>query len=358
MPPGLPEAGTLYVSPPLAHTRGTFRRLLWESGLPFGDPTEDVLAVEVSPVGLKHLSELLLDNLSEMELRDCKALLVEKGSTFGLEMLPRMQDLATLVATLSGDWLLDMMREDRLAVHFQPIVSASNPSEVFAHECLLRGLDEEGALVSPGPMFEVARGAGLLFNLDRAARIKAITEASRLGLESNVFINFNPTSIYDPVYCLRSTIGAIERSDLSPDRIVFEITESDYVKDGRHLRNILDFYRRSGFKVALDDLGAGYSSLNLLAALRPDFVKLDAHLVQDVDHDPYRAVIASKLLELAKDLGVCVIAEGVETEEQWRWLSENGADLAQGYLFTRPASPPLPVPDKFAQPEPLSRVDR
>lgn len=83
------------------------------SGLPFGDPIQDVLAVEVSPVHLKRLSELLLDNLSETELRDCKALLVEKGSTFGLGMLSRMQDLGTLVATVRGGWLLDMMREDR-----------------------------------------------------------------------------------------------------------------------------------------------------------------------------------------------------------------------------------------------------
>jgi EAL domain-containing protein (putative c-di-GMP-specific phosphodiesterase class I) len=182
-------------------------------------------------------------------------------------------------------------------------------------------------------------------------------EASRLGLESDIFINFNPTSIYDPAYCLKSTIGAIERSELSSDRVVFEITESEYVRDDRHLRNILDFYRRSGFKIALDDLGAGCSSLNLLAALRPDFVKLDARLDQDVDHGYYRAAIASKLLELAKDLAICVIAEGVETEEQWRWLSDNGADLAQGYLFARPVFPPLPISVKFAQPEPLSRVD-
>ncbi len=95
--------------------------------------------------------------------------------------------------------------------------------------------------------------------------------------------------------------------------------------------------------MALDDLGAGYSSLNLLASLRPDFVKLDVGLVRDVDRDPYRTAIAAKLLDLAKDLGVIVVAEGVETEEQWRWLVAHGADLAQGFFFARPASPP-PVP--------------
>ncbi len=343
LPPSLPEAGFLYVAPPTAHTRGRLRRLLWESGLPFGDPVGDILAVEVVPEGLQGLSGLLSNGLSEMELRGCKAVLVEKNAAFGLGMLSRMQDLATLTATVSGGWLLDMMREDRLAVHFQPIVPAADPGAVFAYECLLRGLDREGALVSPGPMFEAARGAGLLFNLDRAARIKAIREASGLGLESNIFINFNPTSIYDPASCLKSTMTAIEESGLSHERIVFEVTESEHARDDRHLRNILDFYRKSGFRIALDDLGAGYGSLNLLAALRPDFVKLDAGLIRDVDHDPYRAAIASKLLELAKALGVTVIAEGVETEEQWRWLLDNGADFVQGFFFARPAFPP-PLP--------------
>ena len=343
LPPDLPEAGILYLAPPLAHTRGTLRRILWESGLPFGDPLEDVLAIEVAPEGLRSLSDLLVDGLGETELRDCKAVLVEEGSVFGLGTLPRMQDLATLTAVVRGEWLLRMLREDRLAVHFQPIVSATNPEEVFAYECLLRGLDEGGGLVSPGSMFGVARRAGLLFNLDGVARIKAIEAASGLGLEQNVFINFNPTSIYDPAYCLRSTMGAIERSDLPPGRIVFEVTESERVGDDKHLRKILDFYRKSGFKVALDDLGAGYSSLNLLASLRPDFVKLDVGLVKDVDCDPYRATVAAKLLELAKDLGVIVVAEGVETEEQWHWLVAHGAHLVQGFFFAEPASPP-PVP--------------
>ncbi len=284
LPTGWPEDGVLYLAPPLAHTRGTLRRLLWESGLSFGDPSDHILAVEIVPEGLRSLCELLLDGLSETELKGCRSILVEKGSAFGPGMLSRMQDLATLTAAVRGEWLLDMLREDRLAVHFQPIVSATNPGKVFAYECLLRGLDREGTLVSPGRMFDAARSAGLLFNLDRAARIKAIGEAS--GLKQNVFINFNLTSICDPAYCLRSTIGAIEQSNLSPDRIIFEVAEGEEVKDDEHLRNILDFYRKSGFRVALDDLGAGYNSLNLLADLRPDFVKLDVGLIRDLDRDP------------------------------------------------------------------------
>ena len=110
------------MAPPLAHTRGTLKRLLWQSGLPYGD----VLAVEVTPESLKRLSKFSLDGLSEAELKDCRAMIVEKGSAFNLSVIPRMQDLAALTAVVRGEWLLDMLREDRLAVHFQPIVSAAD----------------------------------------------------------------------------------------------------------------------------------------------------------------------------------------------------------------------------------------
>ena len=343
LPPEPPEKGVLYVAPPLAHTRGTLRRLLWGSDLPFGDPLEDVLAVEVCPGGLSRLSGVLMEGLSEAELRDCRAILVGKGERVDLGTLPRMQDLFTLLSRVRGTWLQNLLREDRMSVHFQPIVAVPNPTETFAYECLLRGVGEEGELIGPGPMFEAARDAGLLSNLDRTARVKAIHEAAAQGVEGNVFVNFNPTSVYDPLYCLRSTMKAVEESGLPSERIVFEVTESDEIKDAAHLKNILDFYRKSGFRVALDDLGSGYASLNRMAKLRPDFVKLDIGLVRDVDHDPYKASIAQKLIELAHELGVTVIAEGVETGGQWRWLADHGADYAQGYLFAEPAFPP-PVP--------------
>lgn len=255
-----------------------------------------------------------------------------------------MRDLGSLVAQVRGEWLSEMLRDERLTVHFQPIVSAADPGEVFAYECLLRGVGEDGSVVGPGPMFEAARNAELLFNLDRAARMKAIEEAARHGVSETVFINFNPTSIYDPVYCLRSTMSAIEHSPFAPEDIVFEIVESDAVHDDEQLVKILNFYREAGFRVALDDLGAGYGSLARLARLRPDFVKLDIALVQGVDRDPYRAIIATKLLELARDLDVRVVAEGVETEAQYHWLLAHGTDYLQGYYFARPGSPP-PLPN-------------
>ncbi len=338
LPAEAPESGVLYVAPPLSHTRGTLRRLLWGSGLSFGDPLDDVLAVEVCPDGLSNLSDTLLNGLTEAELKDCRAILVEKGTQINLGMLPRMQDLFTLLSYARQTWLKKIMREEKLTVHFQPIIAVSDPGKVFAYECLLRGIGERDALVGPDSMFGAARAAGLLYNLDRVARIKAIQEAAGQGIEENVFINFNASSIYDPAYCLRSTMKAVKESGIPSERIVFGVTDSEEVRDTVHLRNIVDYYRRGGFGVALDDLG--YGSLDLLAQLRPDFVKLDMGLVARA---PYKASIARKLIELAKELGVTVIAEGIETEDQYRWVAAHGADYAQGHLFARPASPP-PTP--------------
>lgn len=337
------EAGRLYVAPPLSHTRSTLRRLLKRHGAAFEEVSEEVLSVELTPGVLKRLSSALAESLSTTELADSRALMIPEGTEFSVNELARMQSLEELVARVRGEWLVEILREGRLTTHFHPIVEASNPENIFAYECLLRGLGADGNTISPGPMFEVASSAGLLFNLDRDARITAIRKAAGHGIKDNLFINFNPTSIYDPVYCLQSTIKAFENTDLQPGQIVFELTESEKVDDTGQLLDIVDFYRDAGFGIALDDLGAGYSSLNLLTELKPDFMKLDIQLVSGVGSDPYKSQIAAKLLELAKDLGVATVAEGVETHKEWAWLRENGADYLQGFLFAHPGSPP-PTP--------------
>ena len=123
---------------------------------------------------------------------------------------------------------------------------------------------------------------------------------------------------------------------------MFEVVESEKIEDPDELLSILNCYRQAGFRVVLDDLGAGYSSLNLLARLQPDFIKIDIELIRNVDRDPYKSRVAAKLLELAKELHVATVVEGVETPGQWRWAKDHGADLAQGFLFARPAASPPP----------------
>jgi EAL domain-containing protein (putative c-di-GMP-specific phosphodiesterase class I) len=118
------------------------------------------------------------------------------------------------------------------------------------------------------------------------------------------------------------------------------VVESDAVSDTEHLLNIVKFYRQKGFRIALDDLGAGYGSLNLLTSLKPDFVKFDRELICGVDLDPYKQKVFVKLVEMAHELGIHTLAEGVETEGEYRWLAAQGVEYLQGYFFARPASPP------------------
>ena len=125
---------------------------------------------------------------------------------------------------------------------------------------------------------------------------------------------------------------------------VFEVVESDEISDIDSLMEITDHLRDAGCLLALDDVGAGYNSLNLVAQLKPDFIKIDMGLIRGVDDDVFKARVTAKLLELARELDVKTIVEGVETESEWRWAVQHGADFAQGYLFARPA----PVPPKSA----------
>ena len=147
-----------------------------------------------------------------------------------------------------------------------------------------------------------------------------------------------PSTIRD--FCLQSTINAIRQSNLPARNFVFEVVESDHIADVERLPQILDFYRQAGFRVALDDIGAGFSSLNLLSSLRPDFIKLDMQLVRGIDANSYKGEIVDKLIQCAHNLGIQVVAEGVETVNEWNWVATHGADYVQGYLFGRPSAQP------------------
>lgn len=137
------------------------------------------------------------------------------------------------------------------------------------------------------------------------------------------------------------------------------MVESDNPQDLAHLRAVLQYYRDAGFLVALDDLGSGYSGLNLLHQLRPDFIKLDMELIRDVHHDLYKASITAKLLEIAQNLNIQTVAEGIECIEELTWLRNHGATFAQGYLIAKPAAVPVTTTPNFdttATPVTLSRA--
>lgn len=331
--------GTLHLRFPWTHSRNKLIQNARKASYVFVEQG-NVISVKVGAQPLEDVLAVLGGGLSLTERRDTRVLLQPEGTVPTLSDYLASEPFDALAARVGARWLGEMLAEDRLAVMFQPIVRCAPVPAVFAYECLLRGVDGVGALIPAGRIFETARSAELLSQVDLAARRAIIREASRLRIATKIFINFTPTSIYDPGFCLKTTVKSVVDAGLSPENIVFEVTESEQIPDVEHLRRIMDMYRAQGFGLALDDLGSGYSSLNLLGALQPDYVKLDMGLVRGVHADPYKALIAAKLLTLARALGISSIAEGVETEEEYRWLVENGADFVQGYYVARPANPP------------------
>ncbi|WP_426750628.1 EAL domain-containing protein [Myxococcus sp. Y35] len=340
--------GRLFLWSPVGHSQGRLVSCLREARHEVQVRAEArCVVVWVPEAEVTPLASSLVAALTQEEARATRALFMAGEAEPGLEDYPRVGSLQRFVTRTRAGWLVDLLAEQRLTTHFQPIVHARDTGRIFAYEALMRGLEPDGALVFPGRMMQTAREADLLFQLDLAARTTAVREAVKHGLDAHLFINFTPTAIYDANSCLRSTVEAIHAAGIPPERVVFEIIETDQTADAEHLRAIVDFYRRTGFQVALDDLGAGFSSLNLIHRLRPDIIKLDMELVRDVHLDPYKGSIVEKLLEIARTLGIRTVAEGIETHEELRWVRAHGVDFVQGYLISRPQSPPVTATPSF-----------
>ncbi|WP_145478240.1 EAL domain-containing protein [Stenotrophomonas rhizophila] len=213
---------------------------------------------------------------------------------------------------------------------FQPIVDIQ-AHKVFAHEALVRGPAGE-----PADTVLSRVTADNRYSFDQACREKAIRIAAGLQLSSCLSINFLPNAIYRPEVCIRSTLQAAERYGFPVERIIFETVEGERVSDGKWLAEILSEYKRIGFKTAIDDFGAGFAGLNLLADFHPDIVKLDMALIRGIDHSRSRRAIVAGVISMCDELDIEVIAEGIETADEARCLSDLGIRLMQGYWFGRP----------------------
>jgi EAL domain-containing protein (putative c-di-GMP-specific phosphodiesterase class I) len=222
---------------------------------------------------------------------------------------------------------------------FQPIVDVRQRT-VFAYEALIRGLNGEGAeTILP----QVTPDNRYVF--DQACRVKAVELASQLAMPCFVSINFLPNAVYQAATCIRATLEVARRQGFPTEQLIFEITENERVVDREHLKSIIREYKRRGFKTAIDDFGAGYSGLNLLAEFQPDIIKLDMALVRAIDTGPVRQAIVRGILGVCEALQIEVIAEGVETRAELVLLREFGVGLFQGFLFARPGFECLPEVD-------------
>jgi EAL domain-containing protein (putative c-di-GMP-specific phosphodiesterase class I) len=220
---------------------------------------------------------------------------------------------------------------------FQPFVEAGT-GHVFGYEALCRGINGEGAGVVLARVNDTNR-----YQFDQACRVKAIKLATELGLQGTLSINFLPNAIYRPETCIRATLEAAGELGFDKTRLMFEVTEGEKITDHAHLRGIFTEYKKQGFRTAIDDFGAGYAGLNLLAEFQPDFIKLDMELTRNIDSQPVRQAIVSGIVATCRALGLGIIAEGVETKAEYAFLRSIGITLFQGYLFAKPGFQSLPV---------------
>jgi len=213
----------------------------------------------------------------------------------------------------------------------QPVVSLA-AGNVFAYEALVR--TRESSVPHAGAFFQAAEHLKRVRELDRRIRAKVAIELPRLPEGSAILINVHPNSLDDPdLYAPDSPLAPFS------SRVIFEITERSSLHSMENAKEQVARLRAAGYRIAVDDLGAGYAGLTSIALLQPDIVKLDMELVRGLESSPTRCTLIAGMLALCNQLGIAVIAEGVETAAEARKLQELDCEFLQGYYFAKPGLP-------------------
>ena len=215
---------------------------------------------------------------------------------------------------------------------FQPIVDVE-AGTIWGYESLVRGVGGESAFQVLSQLTPENRYA-----FDQACRVKAIELAGEKLADrtAKLSINFLPNAVYEPKACIRATLGAAAKAQFDTSRLMFEFTENERMEDVSHVQHIVAEYKRMGFTTALDDFGAGYAGLALLAQFQTDLIKIDMELIRGVATSPAKQAIIAGIVGIARQLGITVLGEGVETEAELLMLRGAGIRLIQGYYFAKP----------------------
>jgi diguanylate cyclase (GGDEF)-like protein len=250
----------------------------------------------------------------------------------GLAVAPTTQDRLTPLELI--------LEERRLSVLFQPIIDMKT-GEFFGFEGLIRG-PADSLLHSPINLFGAAEQEGLSLEVEMLVRQTVLEAFAAQALPGHLFLNVSPETLTHPSFKNGQTLEYLRAIELDPARVVIEITENQPTFDFEAMRSALLHYRAMGFKIAIDDLGEGFSSLRLWSELRPEYIKVDMHFVQGVDSDPIKLQFLKSIQSIAESCGTHVIAEGVETEAELRVIRDLGIAHGQGYFIARPSpTPPL-----------------
>ncbi|MEO1784295.1 GGDEF domain-containing protein [Thermodesulfobium sp. 4217-1] len=230
--------------------------------------------------------------------------------------------------------LREIIENKHFTTLFQPIFSLSN-GNVVGYEALTRG-PEGSILYNPEKLFESAKNESLLWEMELSTRSSAIERFLSFQSDKMLFLNVDPDIIKDEKFVKGSTKHLLENI-IKQSNIVFEITEKTAIKDYIEFKEIIKNYKTQGYKIAIDDVGAGYSGLTTISEVRPNFIKIDMFLIRDIDKNNFKKSIVKALVELANNSNLKLIAEGIETLDELKTVIELGITMAQGFLLGKPS---------------------
>ena len=230
--------------------------------------------------------------------------------------------------------IFDLVLERQIYSVYEPIVQVSSRT-VFGYEALARG-PEGSELHSPVKLFTLAAEHDLIFQLDCLCRQSGLHGARDLPGGAKLFLNVRPSTIHDPNFRAEALERTLQACELAPSDVVFELSEQESIANFDIFREVRDYYGKLGFQFALDDVGAGYASLEAVMEIRPEFIKVDRAFCAKIDEDPGRQHLLRALQSLADRIGARIIGEGLDTLEELETLGRIGIHFGQGWLFGKP----------------------
>lgn len=219
---------------------------------------------------------------------------------------------------------------------FQPIVNVETHT-IVSYEALVRGREQQSAFQIMQSVSDADR-----YHLDETMRQQALKLAAGLNIACNINLNILPMALEVSETAVYSTLELAKKYDIANSRITLEIIESEVIKNIDWFIASVNDFRQLGVHIAIDDFGAGYSGLNLLANFQPDSIKIDMSLLRDIESKGPKQAIVRGIICTCLDLGIDIIAEGIETEKEYLWCRNEGIELYQGFYFAKPSFETLP----------------
>ena len=232
------------------------------------------------------------------------------------------------------DEFLKILNNGAIKTVFQPIISLTN-GNVLGHEALTRPISKSN-LSNPTIFFDVAKVYDKLWETEFLCRVKAMESFSQQIQNSNIFLNVDPDIINDEKFILGFTKEYLKKLNIKSENVIFEITEKNTVADFTSFNKTINHYKNQGYRIAIDDTGAGFSGLKLITDIHPHFIKIDMSLITDIDKDSLKASLVKTLHNFCQITDIKVIAEGIETIGELTTLIDIGIEYGQGYFIQYP----------------------